>query len=611
MRPRSTGGFAGEISPAQATRLLDELEPVGAVAAARHDLAMELVADLVRLDDQRREAQPRITAAVTASKTTVTELFGVGPIVAATVIGDVGDIARFPSRDHFAAYNGTAPIEVSSGGRRKVFRLSRRGNRRLNHAIHMAAVTQIRHRHSDGRAYYDRKIAEGHTGKEAIRALKRRISDAIYTPAPRRRRTGSGDTRAREGNRGTTLSPARPAHTPNTGSSAKPLPDPPPPPPAPPPRGGRRPGPARGGGEGGKARGGGGGRGAGGGAGGGGWGGARGGGERWCPGPAAEGGGSGAARWGGAGGGGAPTPTGEGESHDPPPSEALRSALTLRDLADTAQGPHAIQLITMKWWRRWRRTGRRSTSSVAIEWSPRRITTTISATSRRRSPASARTRSTSTATTCCSHTSGTDPTGAAQAGSVRDDDVLVVAAGVCYRRDSIDWQHTGNPHQLDLWRIHRSDGRLTEDDLVTMIDTMVDAALPAPSGARFLLPIRTPTTAARSTRWNGRWIEIGECGLAAAHVLRRAGLDDTWTGLAMGTGLDRLLMMRKGIPDIRLLRSKDPRIAGQMLDLAPYRPVSLMPPVRRDVSVAVGVDVEGDHEAVGDRIRGRSELTPP
>ena len=157
-----------------------DIEPQGAVAAARHELAGELVADLVRLDVQRREARRRITAAVTASQTTVTEVFGVGAIVAATVIGDVGDISRFPTRDHFAAYNGTAPIEVSSGGRRKVFRLSRRGNRRMNHAIHMAAVTQIRHRHSEGRAYYDRKRTEGHSGKEAIRALKRRISDTVY-----------------------------------------------------------------------------------------------------------------------------------------------------------------------------------------------------------------------------------------------------------------------------------------------------------------------------------------------------------------------------------------------------------------------------------------------
>ena len=95
------------------------------------------------------------------------------------MIGDVRDVSRFASRDHFAAYNGTAPIEVSSG-RRKIYRLSRRGNRRLNHAIHMAAVTQVSHRHSDGRAYYERKLAEGKTPKEALRSLKRRVSDAIF-----------------------------------------------------------------------------------------------------------------------------------------------------------------------------------------------------------------------------------------------------------------------------------------------------------------------------------------------------------------------------------------------------------------------------------------------
>jgi transposase len=91
----------------------------------------------------------------------VTEIFGVGPIVAAAVIGEVGDVARFASSDRFAAYNGTAPIEVSSGPR-KIYRLSLRGNRRLNHAIHIAAVTQIRYLHSDGHAYCDRKIAEGY-----------------------------------------------------------------------------------------------------------------------------------------------------------------------------------------------------------------------------------------------------------------------------------------------------------------------------------------------------------------------------------------------------------------------------------------------------------------
>ena len=106
-------------------------------------------------------------------------MFGVGPVIAGTIIGDVADVSRFPGRDHFAAYNGTAPVEVSSGDR-KIHRLSLRGNRRINHAIHMAAITQIRHRHSDGRAYYEKKMAEGKTHKEALRSLKRRISDAIF-----------------------------------------------------------------------------------------------------------------------------------------------------------------------------------------------------------------------------------------------------------------------------------------------------------------------------------------------------------------------------------------------------------------------------------------------
>jgi len=173
------GGCSGMIYAAKAASLLDEFEPGGAVATARYELARQFVDDLRRIDEQMRDTRARIAAEVTASKTTLTEIFGVGPIVAATVIGDASEVTRFASRDHFAAYNGTAPIEVSSGPR-KVYRLSRRGNRRLNHAVHMAAVTQIRNRHSEGRTYYDRKIAEGKTREEALRALKRRISDAIF-----------------------------------------------------------------------------------------------------------------------------------------------------------------------------------------------------------------------------------------------------------------------------------------------------------------------------------------------------------------------------------------------------------------------------------------------
>ena len=99
--------------------------------------------------------------------------------MAAIVLGDTGDVTRFATAAHFAAFTGTAPIEASSGPH-KIHRLSRRGNRQLNHAIHIVAVTQIRNRHTPGRAYYDRKIAEGKSPKMALRALKRRISDALY-----------------------------------------------------------------------------------------------------------------------------------------------------------------------------------------------------------------------------------------------------------------------------------------------------------------------------------------------------------------------------------------------------------------------------------------------
>jgi transposase len=173
------GGISSQLYASKAAKMLDQFEPHNAVAAARQELGLQMLEDLRRIDEQMRETKRRIAQVVAASKTTLTEIFGVGPIVAATVIGYVGDVTRFASSDRFAAYNGTAPIEVSSGPR-KIYRLSRRGNRRLNHAIHMAAVTQIRNLHSEGRAYYDRKVAEGKTGKEALRALKRRISNAIF-----------------------------------------------------------------------------------------------------------------------------------------------------------------------------------------------------------------------------------------------------------------------------------------------------------------------------------------------------------------------------------------------------------------------------------------------
>ncbi len=106
------------------------------------------------------------------------DIHGVGPVVAARVLADVGDIARFADRNRFASWTGTAPLDASSGEQNR-HRLSRAGNRRMNHMIHIAAVTQIR-LDTDGRAYYRGKRADGKKPMEALRCLKRRISDVLY-----------------------------------------------------------------------------------------------------------------------------------------------------------------------------------------------------------------------------------------------------------------------------------------------------------------------------------------------------------------------------------------------------------------------------------------------
>jgi len=149
------------------------------VEQTRYDLAHELLDDVERLDVQLKGSHKRIKTAVQASGTTLTDLYGVGPILACALIGYTGDVRRFTTRDQFAAYAGVAPIEHSSGGR-IVHRLSRRGNRHLNHAIHMVAICQIRQTHSEGRAYFEKKVAEGKTKREAIRSLKRQISNTVF-----------------------------------------------------------------------------------------------------------------------------------------------------------------------------------------------------------------------------------------------------------------------------------------------------------------------------------------------------------------------------------------------------------------------------------------------
>jgi transposase len=173
------GGIAKELNASDVDRLVASLEVTDPVGQARLELALELLVDVRRLDDQLKVSQHRIRDAVRVTGTSLTDIYGVGPINAATLIGYSGDVRRFRDRDQFASYNGTAPVEFSSGGR-LTHRVSRRGNRKLNYALHMAALTQIRNPSSEGRTFFDRKIADGKTKKEALRALKRHLSNRVY-----------------------------------------------------------------------------------------------------------------------------------------------------------------------------------------------------------------------------------------------------------------------------------------------------------------------------------------------------------------------------------------------------------------------------------------------
>lgn len=288
--------------------------------------------------------------------------------------------------------------------------------------------------------------------------------------------------------------------------------------------------------------------------------------------------------------------------------DALARDLAIRDLTDPTQGEHALQVvvdsITQALAQAWEcevQTGRES-PVVSLDDNYELLGYATDAVTR-----DVRyTRYVDAQHVLRSHSTAMIP-GALRALASKANppsDVLLSYPGICYRRDSVDWQHTGTPHQLDLWRIKRG-APTTEADLEDQIARVVTAALPG-APWRTIPAVHPYTTHGREiyAEWNGVWVEIGECGLAAPHVLRKSGLDtDEWSGTAMGMGIDRLVMLRKGIPDIRLLRSTDERIAGQMRDLSPYKAVSPLPPVRRDLSVVVGPDVEASDELLGDRVR--------
>jgi len=172
------GGTPRALTAERAEALVSGLNVSDAAGVMRIELALDHIGDIKRFDRRIDEVTLGIHAAVKDSGTTLTRIYGVGPVTAGLILGEVGDVSRFPTRNHFASYTGTALIAVSSGDNNR-HRLSRSGNRQLNHAIHIAAIAQIRY-DTPGRAYYRRKLDEGKSRREALRCLKRRISDAAY-----------------------------------------------------------------------------------------------------------------------------------------------------------------------------------------------------------------------------------------------------------------------------------------------------------------------------------------------------------------------------------------------------------------------------------------------
>jgi transposase len=215
------GGAKKSLSAAQAKALLTRVRPRDAAGKARRQVAAELISDLERVYQRTKAADKQLTALLQATGTTLTSLHGIGPSGAARLLIETGDITRFPTRAHFASWNGTAPIDASSGDQVR-HRLSRAGNRQINRVLHIMAVVQLRNP-TEGRAYFDRKVAGGKTSMEAMRALKRRLSDIVYRQMitdTRATATGPG------GHVGAATGSSAAGSNPSTGASEKSLPGP-------------------------------------------------------------------------------------------------------------------------------------------------------------------------------------------------------------------------------------------------------------------------------------------------------------------------------------------------------------------------------------------------
>jgi transposase len=187
LRDLVPGGAPTGLSADKAAAIMKSLRPETATDACRRDIARDLLADLRRLDRQVKDNEAEMRDALAATRTTLTVLPGLGTVLAAKLIGHVGDVSRFPTEHHFASYTGSAPLDASSGNHVR-HRLNTGGNRALNSVLHVIAVCQIRDG-GRGQDYYLRKIAEGKTPAEARRALKRRLSNVVYRIMKRDRRS--------------------------------------------------------------------------------------------------------------------------------------------------------------------------------------------------------------------------------------------------------------------------------------------------------------------------------------------------------------------------------------------------------------------------------------
>jgi transposase len=178
LRDLIPGGAPTGLSADKAAALLRTIRPTTATQACRRDLARDLLADLRRIDQRLKDNEAQTRDALAATGSTLTQIHGLGTVLAAKILGHVGDITRFPAADHFASYTGTAPLDASSGDQSR-HRLNTGGNRQLNSALHTIAVCQARDP-GPGNVYYQRKLAENKTPNEARRALKRRLANVIY-----------------------------------------------------------------------------------------------------------------------------------------------------------------------------------------------------------------------------------------------------------------------------------------------------------------------------------------------------------------------------------------------------------------------------------------------